>query len=155
MIKRLLFYLLFLPVVASASVPATSRFPENNYTNVVARNESRVKKDGFLKRWAKKRLQKRLGMLLSRSDEGTGLGFALIGVGIGIILVALFIVFPYVGFYAAAPGGLVGLLFSIMGLRKANQWQNPGASKGWAKAGIIINSIVIGAYLLILGLING
>lgn len=151
----LLFLSLLFSGIAGATVPLPARSAgEYSAAFHTAGGQASVK-HGFLRRFVEKLLKKRLNKLLKTTaypDGHTGNGASIAGFILGLAGAVGWAISPYLGFYVSIPFGLAGLLLSILGLVWGRSWDDNGLIRGLAIAGIVLNTLLLGAMLVALGI---
>lgn len=100
---------------------------------------------------------KYLSKYLSKLDkkgvgsDSDGTWLAVSGLVFGVLVIVSWIISPFLGILTTIPLGLIGLLLSIFGLKKARKrWYRTKAIRAVAIAGIALNGLLL---LLFLGLL--
>lgn len=142
--RYLLFILLLnIPCIVGAAVPASPACGEIESSPVSFSTERSAEKRGFLKRFAEKRLLKRMSKIMARSGEGDGKWLAIAGLTLGVFGVLSLIFIYYTGFYLPLALGVAGLFCSIFGVIKASAWQDTRGIRRLAIVGIVISALLV------------
>lgn len=74
---------------------------------------------------------------------------AAVSFAISLASAICWVVSPLAGLLASVPLGLLGLIFGIVGLNKANRWNGTKRTRILAILGIVLNALVIAFTLTI------
>ncbi len=159
--RHLIFILLFtLPLYAGASVTMSQPPTETTSTSSALSIERTDHKQGFLKHFMQKTIQKRAvkSLIRYRSDNGRGLCIAGFVIGLVVLVgapVFIGLIYYYgIGFFILALLlSLTGLSMSIIGLIKARGWQGTRTIRILAIIGIVLNALIALPCLLLLRVI--
>ncbi len=84
-------------------------------------------------------------------NQSDGEWLSISGLGLGVLVIVSWLVSPFLGILTTIPLGLLGLLLSIFGLKKARKrWYRTKAIRAVAIAGIALNGLLL---ILFLGLL--
>jgi hypothetical protein len=93
-------------------------------------------------------------LTLSSAASGyDGTGWALVSLLLGLFMVGLWFWAVLVALYLTIPLGAIGLLLGIIGLRRARRWHNNRRARTLAILGIVLNSVLLGGFILLLVLV--
>ncbi|MBV6440904.1 MAG: hypothetical protein EPGJADBJ_02580 [Saprospiraceae bacterium] len=142
--RYLLFILLLnISCIVGAAVPASPACGEIESSQVSFSTERSAEKRGFLKRFAEKRLLKRMSKIMARSGEGDGKWLAIAGLTLAVLGVLSLSFIFIIDFYLPFALGIAGLFCSIFGLIKASSWQDTRGIRRLAIVGIVLSALLV------------
>ena len=154
---RNLFIVLLLSIshLAGAMVAAPVNNSETTNIQRAFTGEQTIGKQGPAKRLIHKMLQKRVLKRLSASQNSDGKWLSIFGFAIGVLGILPYLISLEVGLFLAFPLallGVIGLILSLFGLKKARRWDGVRTIKTLAIAGIVLNALLLVGFLILIGI---